>query len=219
MAYVYRHIRLDKNEPFYIGIGSDNRNYLRAKNKDSRNKFWKNVASKTKYEIEILFDNLTISQAKEKEKEFIALYKRKFDGGTLTNLTLGGEGQFGCIKDEEERLRIKERAIKRWANPIFKEMMKSKLKGRKLPPVSEETKKKQSLTTKGRKGNPLTEQAKEKLRLHNLGKKHSAETKLKCKEASLKMWSDKNKAIEIISLMKGTQKRAKIKRNDIKKIN
>jgi hypothetical protein len=23
MAYVYRHIRLDKNEPFYIGIGSD----------------------------------------------------------------------------------------------------------------------------------------------------------------------------------------------------
>lgn len=23
MAYVYRHIRLDKNEPFYIGIGKD----------------------------------------------------------------------------------------------------------------------------------------------------------------------------------------------------
>lgn len=23
MAYVYRHIRLDKNQPFYIGIGSD----------------------------------------------------------------------------------------------------------------------------------------------------------------------------------------------------
>ena len=23
MAYIYRHIRLDKNEPFYIGIGSD----------------------------------------------------------------------------------------------------------------------------------------------------------------------------------------------------
>jgi hypothetical protein len=24
MAYLYRHIRHDKNEPFYIGIGSDN---------------------------------------------------------------------------------------------------------------------------------------------------------------------------------------------------
>jgi len=23
MAYVYRHIRLDKNEPFYIGISND----------------------------------------------------------------------------------------------------------------------------------------------------------------------------------------------------
>ena len=29
MAYVYRHIRLDKNEPFYIGIGSD-KTYKRA---------------------------------------------------------------------------------------------------------------------------------------------------------------------------------------------
>lgn len=28
MAYLYRHIRLDKNEPFYIGIGSDS-NYNR----------------------------------------------------------------------------------------------------------------------------------------------------------------------------------------------
>ena len=29
MAYLYRHIRLDKNEPFYIGIGSDT-NFKRA---------------------------------------------------------------------------------------------------------------------------------------------------------------------------------------------
>ena len=31
MAYLYRHIRLDKNEPFYIGIGSNElNNYKRA---------------------------------------------------------------------------------------------------------------------------------------------------------------------------------------------
>lgn len=30
MAYVYRHIRLDKNEVFYIGIGTDTKNYKRA---------------------------------------------------------------------------------------------------------------------------------------------------------------------------------------------
>jgi hypothetical protein len=34
MAYVYRHIRLDKNEPFYIGVGSDS-NYSRAFTKRS----------------------------------------------------------------------------------------------------------------------------------------------------------------------------------------
>jgi hypothetical protein len=210
MAYVYRHIRLDKNEPFYIGIGSDEKNYLRAKNKHSRNKFWKNIVSKTDYEIEIILDNVTLDEAVQKEIEFIALYKRRLDGGTLVNLTSGGEGQSGFTKDEEERLRIKKRAIKRWANPAFKEMMKAKLKGRKLPPVSEEKKKKQSLNTKGRIGKPLTEETKQKLRLHNLGKKHSEETKLKCREATLKMWADKNKAEEIKKAMIGKQLRCKI---------
>ena len=27
MAYVYRHIRLDKNEPFYIGVGTKTPNF------------------------------------------------------------------------------------------------------------------------------------------------------------------------------------------------
>lgn len=41
--YVYRHIRLDKNEVFYVGIGSDNKGkYLRAHGKEKRNKYWKN---------------------------------------------------------------------------------------------------------------------------------------------------------------------------------
>ena len=72
---------------------------------------------------------------------------------------------------------------------------------------------------KGRKGKPCSEQTKAKLRQFNLGKKHSQETKLKCKEISLEMWSNKEKAKEIKEKMKGTQQRAKIKRNDIKKIN
>lgn len=37
MAYLYRHIRLDKNEPFYIGIGS---NKARCYTKKTRNKHW-----------------------------------------------------------------------------------------------------------------------------------------------------------------------------------
>ena len=48
MAYVYKHIRLDNNEIFYVGIGNDN-NYKRAYQKISRNIFWKRVVNKTKY--------------------------------------------------------------------------------------------------------------------------------------------------------------------------
>jgi hypothetical protein len=215
MAIVYRHIRLDKNEPFYIGIGKTEK---RAYDKNDRNKIWNNIINKTDYEIEILFDNITWEQACIKEQEFINLYGRiDKKNGTLCNLTNGGEGQNGIIRNEEYRLKIKQNALKRWENEAFKEKMKKVLKGRKLPPTSEETKLKLSLISKGRIGKPCSEETKQKLRLHNLGKKHSNETKLKCKNKSLEMWSDKNKAIEIISLMKGTQKRAKIKRNDIKK--
>ena len=64
MTYVYRHIRLDKNEPFYIGIGTDN-NYKRAYSKNSRNIFWERVVKKTNYDVEIIMDNLTKDKAKQ----------------------------------------------------------------------------------------------------------------------------------------------------------
>ena len=69
--YLYRHIRLDKNEPFYIGISSDKG--FRANDKKKRNKIWKDIISKSDYEIEILFDDLTWEEACLKEIEFIIL--------------------------------------------------------------------------------------------------------------------------------------------------
>ena len=70
MAYLYRHIRLDKNEPFYIGIGSDEK-YKRAYSKKSRNKYWSNIANITEYEVEIMLDNLTWEEVCKKEIEFV----------------------------------------------------------------------------------------------------------------------------------------------------
>lgn len=105
---VYRHIRLDKNIPFYIGIGKDtNRPY----NKKDRSNFWKNIICKTKYIVEILFDNLTKEQAIEKEKEFVKLYGRiDLKTGTLCNMTCGGDGTGVLNKDLEflRRSKIKE---------------------------------------------------------------------------------------------------------------
>jgi hypothetical protein len=105
MAYLYRHIRLDKNEPFYIGIGSD-KNYLRAYNKKGRSFSWKDIAYKFKYEVEIILDNLTWEEACIKEIEFIKLYGRKdLNIGPLTNLTDGGEGQFGRKDSIETKIK------------------------------------------------------------------------------------------------------------------
>jgi len=95
MAYLYRHIRLDNNEPFYIGIGTDSQ-YKRANNFYNRSNHWKNITSKTQYKVEILLDDLTWEEACIKEIEFISLYGRKdLNKGPLVNLTDGGEGFLG----------------------------------------------------------------------------------------------------------------------------
>ena len=123
MAYLYRHIRLDKNEPFYIGIGSDNR-YRRANERARRNKHWKNIVLKSDYEVDILFNNLTWENACKKEIEFIELYGRKDIGtGTLVNLTGGGDGAYKTNPSEETRLKLSLKA----KGKIYKESTKNKI--------------------------------------------------------------------------------------------
>jgi hypothetical protein len=93
MFYVYRHIRLDKNEPFYIGIGMPKRfdNYRRARKTSDRNAIWKKIVSKTPYRIEIMLESDNINRIVDAEKFFIALYGKIVDGtGTLCNVQNGG---------------------------------------------------------------------------------------------------------------------------------
>lgn len=105
MPYLYRHIRLDKNEPFYIGIGSDS-SHKRANERSRRSGHWKNIVKKGGYEVEIILDNLTWEEACEKEKEFIALYGRSnLNQGTLCNMTDGGEGLINPSKETRDKKR------------------------------------------------------------------------------------------------------------------
>lgn len=100
---VYRHIRLDKNQPFYIGIGR-NKNRAYDKGKKRRSNFWLNIVSKTDYEVEILFEDISWDFAKEKEKEFIKLYGRiDKKTGILCNMTDGGDGALGQYQSEETK--------------------------------------------------------------------------------------------------------------------
>ena len=108
MAYLYRHIRLDTNEPFYIGIGSDeDYKYERAYCLDNRNKYWRNIVKSSGYEVEIMLDGLTWVEVCSKEVEIIKLYGRKDKGlGPLSNMTDGGEGVPGMRHTDETKLKI-----------------------------------------------------------------------------------------------------------------
>lgn len=107
--FLYRHIRLDTNMPFYIGIGLNNRKtvrtryYERAYEKTNRTKWWKNISKKTEYEVDIILETDNREEIISKEIEFIELYGRADLGkGTLVNLTNGGDG----INEATKELRM-----------------------------------------------------------------------------------------------------------------
>lgn len=118
--YLYRHIRIDKNEVFYVGIGqkmdinydSLEKEYERAYDKNSRSKFWNRIINKTLYKVEIIFECDTLEEVYEKEKEYIKLYGRRDLGkGTLVNLTDGGDGTYGLIFTKEHLQKLKDKSV------------------------------------------------------------------------------------------------------------
>jgi hypothetical protein len=186
MAYVYRHIRLDKNEPFYIGIGGDS-NYKRAYTKKGRNDFWNRIVNKTDYEVEILIDGLSWEQACEKEKEFIKLYGRKdLKSGTLSNLTDGGDGIQNISIEVRKKMSLKNKGNKNALGCY----------------VSEEKRKKTSMMMKGHK--------------YNLGRKHSEESKKKMSELKINMSQETKDKISKAQLGKKISDETKIKMSEAK---
>lgn len=113
MTCIYRHIRPDTNEVFYIGIGSIKRAYATR----CRNNYWRNIVAlnKNNYRIDIILDNLDRDDACKKEVEFIKLYGRSdLKQGTLCNLTDGGEKNLGRVVTEDLRERLSKANPKIW---------------------------------------------------------------------------------------------------------
>ena len=170
MAYVYRHIRLDKNEPFYIGIGSDEQ-YKRASTPKNRNIFWKRIVNKTDFEVEIICDNLNWDEACIKEKEFISLYGRKDKNkGSLCNLTDGGDGSVGVIVSEYGKKQRSEFMKNRIIKPITEETRLKLSLAHKGKSLSADHKSKISIANKGKIKPIMTNEHKKKLSLANIGK-------------------------------------------------
>jgi hypothetical protein len=164
MAYLYRHIRLDKNVPFYIGIGIDN-SYSRANSKKSRNDHWNKIINKTDYEVEILFEHDDYDFIKEKEIEFIALHGRSDLGlGTLCNLTNGGDGCLGLVHSYEAKLKM---SIPNKGKIISEEQRRKVSEFHKGKVTSEETKRKMSEAATGEKnhryGKKISENTRDKM--------------------------------------------------------
>jgi hypothetical protein len=118
MYFLYRHIRDDKNIPFYIGIGTtvDTAKFLesvyrRAYKKRDRNEHWKRIVSKTNYSVDILYETSNRVEIQQKEMEFISLYKRTVDGGSLCNQTYGDKDLSGYRFGEDHKRKLSDKKI------------------------------------------------------------------------------------------------------------
>lgn len=133
--YVYKHLRKDTREVFYVGKGEGNRH----KSKIGRNPYWKNIVEKHGLIIEIIeyFDAEKL--AFEAEARLIASIGRKDLGkGPLVNMSDGGEGASGAVRTLEQRKTYSE---KTWMRT---EAGKASVTGDNNPAKKPETRKKLS---------------------------------------------------------------------------
>jgi hypothetical protein len=202
MAILYIHKRVADNSTFYVGIGKSKK---RAYSKRIRNRHWHAIADKG-YEVEILFENLSWDEVKQKEIELISHYGRSDLGlGVLVNMTDGGDG-LGEVSDDlrkkmsaswtapskqhtEKRLEALRKAVT--GKPRSEETKAKISKGNKGKVRSEEYIKNLSermkgkpAWNKGKKGKPLSEEHKQALTKANKGRVVSEETKAKISQAN-----------------------------------
>lgn len=133
--YVYVHYRMDKLEPFYVGIGTKFRkgDYDRALNYRSRSKFWKRVVGHTRYKVMIIGESDDYQDIINKEINYIAVIgKRKDKRGTLVNLTDGGEGSKGhnMVWTDEMRAKISKANRERKVSDYTREKLRQLIKTR-----------------------------------------------------------------------------------------
>jgi hypothetical protein len=170
---------------FYIGIGNKERPYYKFR----KNKHWMSIIKKyPDYIVEILHENLDWKTACEFEVKLISEYKRKTDGGTLCNITLGGDGAYGLkhTNETKEKLKILSTGNKNCIGFKHTEQTRKNMSLAHLGKIpSEETRLKMSIKSKGRK-NPKAKICVLKAHEKNRGRVHSEEEKLRRKTALIK---------------------------------
>ena len=87
--YVYVHRRLTDGQPFYVGKGKNGRAWAFS----GRSQYWENIVKKHGYSVDLVFSELTESDAFQCEVDTILEFK--YFGYPLCNMTNGGEGLSG----------------------------------------------------------------------------------------------------------------------------
>ena len=182
--YVYEWIRLDTNEPFYVGMGHNNRWKTLTR---GNNHHFNNIVKSIPVVVNILHNNLTEEVANQLEVWYIKEY-RDVIGYDLCNIADGGEGHglagkengmYGKCHTDEGKKKMSEKQKSTWDNKTDEEKEKIIEKMNKIRPdvkgennpmygkvYSDEEKEKMSERMKG-ENNPM------------YGKHHSEETKKK----------------------------------------
>ncbi len=130
---------------------------------------WENIKH------EILFSNLTETEAKKKEIELIAKYEST-DKNFGYNLTQGGDGVKGYIPTEETKEKIKNTLKRMYEDPEFRERQRlTKPRGEKHhyygKCLSAEHRERLKASHLGKKRGPHTQETIKKISNANLGKK------------------------------------------------
>ena len=194
MAVVYRHLREDTLEPFYIGIGKNKKRAF-CFDKYDRSSFWTKYKNKHGCIVDIIFEGISWEDACSIEIFLIKIYGRiNNNTGILVNLTDGGEGSLGVTCSIDTRNKMSKSRTGRVVSELTREKIRNSLIGKKHSESRKENirkskinKKQSSETIKKRAekqiGRKHTDATKEKMRISALGRglglKHTEEHKAK----------------------------------------
>lgn len=176
--YVYEWIRLDTNEPFYVGKGKGKGKRWHVLTRGNNGHF-NNIVKSIPVAVNFLIKNVSEKEAYQYECYYIWLY-RDIIGYEMCNINDGGEGSSFIGKDNPMYGKKPCEIMDKNTYKIWLEKLNKNRIGMAGKHHSKETKKLFSIQRKGRK---LTEEwkqhIKESSKPWNLGKKSSDETKHK----------------------------------------
>lgn len=131
--YVYVIFR-PTGEPCYVGKGSGGR--WQQHIKGSHNRHLKRLYEKSGFDLPVVIirDHMSEFEAFEMEIALISVIGREQHGGSLFNLTDGGEGVRGHIRTREQTEAFRKSIIEKWADPDYKIRMIEQRKEKYLDP-------------------------------------------------------------------------------------